>query len=275
MFFRAAILSLIALAAGAQTPRPSFETASVKPNSDPDVRNGRFDFLPGGKLIVRNTPLLFILATAYNIPFQSPRLTGGPDWQKAILERFDIDAIAGESALPSTLSSMERAVKMKLMLQSLLEDRFKLKMRIEPKEQPVYAILIAPGGPKLEKFKLQESACTETSKCHDLTGGQGRGLHAEAASIADIALFVQNWSDRPVIDKTGLTALYKIDTDGWMPMRQSPPRPDGLPAGDAGLNDPDRKTLSSIFNELGLKMDPQRAVVDMFIIERLEPPTAN
>jgi len=55
MFFRAAILSLIALAAGAQTPRPSFETASVKPNSDPDVRNGRFDFLPGGKLIVRNT----------------------------------------------------------------------------------------------------------------------------------------------------------------------------------------------------------------------------
>jgi len=267
---------------GQSASRPAFETASVKPNTDADLRNTRFDFLPGGRLIARNVPLLIVIATAYNIPFQSPRLTGGPGWQKSALARFDIAAVAPQGSIPPGLSSKARAAQMRLMLQSLLEDRFKLKMRVEPMEQPIYALLVAPGGTKLQKSKLQEDACPETSDdplsaraCHELTGGQGRGLHGEAVDIADVSLFVQNWSDRPVIDKTGLTDLYKIDTDGWAPMRQAPPRPDGTQGGDAGLSDPDRKTLFTVFQELGLKMEPQRAVVDMFVIDHVETPTGN
>ena len=58
-------------------------------------------------------------------------------------------------------------------------------------------------------------------------------------------------------------------------MRQAPPRPDGATGGDTGLLDPDRKTIFTVFQELGLKLESQRAVVDMFIIDHVEPPAAN
>jgi uncharacterized protein (TIGR03435 family) len=100
---------------------------------------------------------------------------------------------------------------------------------------------------------------------------------ATLSIFADVALFVQNWTDRPVIDKTGLTDLYDIQTEGWAPMLPRPPRPDGAPptGGDAGLDDPDRQTLAQVFGQLGLRMESQRAVIDMFVVEHLEKPSEN
>lgn len=167
------------------------------------------------------------------------------------------------------------------MLQSLLEERFKLKMHRELKEQPVYALLVAKGGPKLQKSNLQEKDCIDVSSgpqtgCHNVGGGQGRGIHGDAIDVADVALFVQNWTDRPVVDKTGLSDLYNIQTEGWVPMRQRPLGPEGTSrGGDAGITDPDRQTLSDVLRQLGLRMESQRAVVDMFIIEHVERPTGN
>jgi uncharacterized protein (TIGR03435 family) len=167
------------------------------------------------------------------------------------------------------------------MLQSLLQERFKLNMRGEPKEQPVYAVVVAKGGPKLQKSKMQKKDCTQGPSrlqmgCHSIRGGQGRGIHGDAVDIADVVLFVQNWTDRPVVDKTGLTELYSIQTDGWTPMRQKPLGPEGTPhGGDAGLNDPDRQTLPAVFRQLDLRMESQRAVVDMFVVEHVDRPIAN
>jgi uncharacterized protein (TIGR03435 family) len=281
--FGVSVLLVLTSATSAQTPPPVFEVASVKPSGDKDFRNGRFEFLPGGKLVIRNIPLLMIVATAYNVPFQSPQLTGSAEWQKVALTLYDIEAVAEKGALAPDLTAKDRENRMKLMLQPLLEDRFKMKIRREQRDQPIYALVVAPGGPKLPKSKKQEKDCDEPpagsatpSGCHILGGGQGRGLHGEAVTIADIVLFVQNWTDRPMIDKTGLTDLYTINTEGWTPMRQAPPRPDGPPqGGDAGLNDPDRQTLPGIFKELGLRMESQRAAVDMFFVEHIEPPVAN
>ena len=264
-----------------QSDHLAFEVASVKANNSIDFRNAQLQFLPGGKLVVRNVPLLMIVATAYNLPFQSPRLTGGPEWDHAARERYDIEATAEKGAISTSLSTKMREDKTRLMLQSLLQERFKLNVPREPKEQPVYALVVAKGGPKLQISKMQEKDCAEgpsgpQAGCHRIMGGQGRGIHGDAADIADVALFVQNWTDRPVVDKTGLKDLYNIQTDGWMPMRQRPPGPDGAPqGGDAGLNDPDRQTLADVFRQLGLRMESQRAVVDMFVVEHVERPGAN
>ena len=129
---------------------------------------------------------------------------------------------------------------------------------------------------------MREAECANgptgfVTGCHSIMGGIGRGIHGEAIDIADVALFVQNWTDRPVIDKTGLTDLYDIQTEGWAPMLPRPPRPDGAPptGGDAGLDDPDRQTLGQVFGQLGLKMESQRAVVDMFVVEHIEKPAEN
>jgi hypothetical protein len=99
--------------------RPAFDVASIKPNASADFRGARMEFLPGGRFVATNLPLLFVISTAWNVPFQGQRLVGGPDWLRS--ERFDIEAKAANGAV--------RKDEMRLMLRTLLEDRFQLKMQ--------------------------------------------------------------------------------------------------------------------------------------------------
>jgi uncharacterized protein (TIGR03435 family) len=266
-----------------QTEPPKFEVASVKPNNSPDFRAFELHFLPGGRLVARNAPLRMIVAMAYDLPWQSSRLTWGQEWGDALSKAYDIEATAGAGAISADLSAKERDEKLRLMLQSLLKERFMLNVRIDHKEKPVYALVAAKGVPKLTKAKLQEKDCVEgengpPAPCHAITGGQGRGIHGEAISIPDVVFFVQNWTDRPIIDRTGLKGLYNIQTNGWRPMQGLLPAGDGTPTpqgGDAGLYDPERQTLSDVFNSLGLRMESQRAVIDVFVVDHVEQPSEN
>ncbi len=285
--WRVIVLSLLSMTSlwaqsQPQTESPRFEVASVKLNNAPDFRALQLQFLSGGRVVFKNAPLQIIFATAYNVPFQSPRITGGPEWEAIKSKAYDIEATAGEGAIKPGLPIKDRNNKLRLMLQSLLKERFKLTVRVEHKEQPVYALLVAKGGPKLEKARLQEKDCVEgadsSQVCHTFAGGgQGRGIHGDAVSIYDVALFVQNWTDRPIVDKTGLKDLYNVQTNGWRPMRdltegEGAPTPQG---GDARLYDPERQTLSDVLSQLGLRMQSQRAVVDMFIVDHVEQPSEN
>jgi uncharacterized protein (TIGR03435 family) len=104
----------------------------------------------------------------------------------------------------------------------------------------------------------------------------GRGMHGNAVDMDDVALCVANWTDRPVVNRTGLQGLYEIQTEDWSPMRPRQPSPDGGPDPEAvALADPTRPSIFTIFSQLGLKLDPQKAPVDMYVIENVEKPTAN
>jgi uncharacterized protein (TIGR03435 family) len=265
-----------------QTPPPHrFEVVSVKLNRTTDPRTADMKVLPGGKVVITNVPLLMIVAAAWDVPFQSPRLTGGREWAALQGERYDIVATPEPGAIAPDLLPKERGDLVRPLMQALLEDRFHLKMRAERKDQPVYALVVAKDGPKLEKSMTQEKDCVASENqgqtpCHRVGGGQGRGIHGEAVSLQDVALFVQNWSDRPVIDQTGLTNLYNIQTEGWAPMRMRPPNADGsIPKGDAGIDDADRQTLADVFRQLGIVMESRRVPVDMFFVEHVEAPQGN
>jgi uncharacterized protein (TIGR03435 family) len=100
-----------------------------------------------------------IPATADDLPLnRTPRLTGVPD--SALLFRYDIEAKAKRGAIGPDALTMIRDGKMKMMLQSLLEERFHFKMLRKTKEQPVYAIVIAEGGAKLKKSRMSVAECT-------------------------------------------------------------------------------------------------------------------
>ena len=104
--------------------------------------------------------------------------------------------------------------------------------------------------------------------CHAFSGGMGRGLHAKAASVSDLAAFVQNWTDRPLVDKTGITGLYRFEQPtGFLPMNMPPPDPNGPLA--------DRPTVDQMFAGLGLKMEPQKAIVEVYVIEHIERPSSD
>ena len=149
---------LAAPGARAQTPpeRPAFEVASIKRHTD----SGNFQMLTfsKGRLTFRG-PVVMLIATAYGLPFNpSRRLSGGPDWIRGREGLYDIDA---KGSFPDGLSSNAREERERLMLQALLTDRFKLTMRREMKEMPVYVLLVDKGGPKLEKADISEADCAQ------------------------------------------------------------------------------------------------------------------
>jgi uncharacterized protein (TIGR03435 family) len=265
-----------------KTSTPKFEVTSVRPNKSPDTGKGVLQFLPGGRFVATNIPLMLVIAAAWNLPLRSQRLTLAsgvrmPD------DIYDIEATADKGTFPPGLTTEARVLRMRLMLQALLEDRFKLRIRRDPKEQPVYALVVRKGGPKLEKSKFQEQDCGDTGPrwlsnpaCHFLDGGQDRGLHGGSVTIASVVEYVQDFTDRPLLDKTGLTGFYDIQTEGWAPMRVTPASLGGAPqSGDVTVNNSDRPTLFDVFEKLGLQMESQRAVIEMFVIDHVERPSEN
>ena len=280
---RLLLLATAAIAAAAQLPAqppPStplaFEVASVKPSQPEDRRIG-MQFLPGGRLLVSNIPLRMIVAIAYNVPFQSSRLIGGPGWIGS--ERYDIEAKAEKEAIPAGTPSEARKQKMRLMLQALLAERFKLAIRRETKEMTVYAMVVAKDGPKLERAKVGENDCPEARAsdgfvCHEFVGGQGRGLHGQAVDMSDLALYVENWAERPVIDRTGIQGLFHIETRPWTTLRPGPPPAAGA-KGEDGSDVADLPTLFTVFANLGLKLESQKAPVEIFEITHIEKPAQN
>jgi uncharacterized protein (TIGR03435 family) len=271
------LAAMVSIGVYAQPKPTAFEVASVKLNKANDRRIG-IEFLPGGRLVITNVPLLIIIAHAYRVPFNSsPRLSGGPDWIRA--ERYDIEARAEKGAIAPNISSEARGQLMRSMLQSLLADRFKLAVRHDTKEMAVYAVVPAKDGPKLERAKVQENDCPEarTSEgfaCHEFAGGQGRGLHGQAVTISDLAYYVENWAEHPVIDKTGIKGLFHIETKPWISMQPGPAPPAGA-KGEDGSDVADLPTLFTVFANLGLKLEAQRAAVEVYEITHVERPAEN
>jgi uncharacterized protein (TIGR03435 family) len=235
-------------------------------------------FGPGGNFSVSGVPLKFVIATAWNVGFQSVRLTGGPDWVNSIDSAYDIEAKAPEGAFPPGMPSNGRAEKMRQMLQALLEDRFQLKIRAESRELPLYAVVVAKGGLKLEKSDFDEQNCPRLTEpgtgCHELMGGRGRGLHGKAVSIADVLGYVENWTDRPLLDQTGIQGLFKIEIRGWRDVQPAQEPAPGTKA-ENGQDAADLPTLFEVIDRLGLKLQSQKGAAQIFVIEHVERPTGN
>jgi len=251
------------------TQTPNFEVASVKRNNSADLRGFSWQFRRDG-FTAHNLPLYIIVATAYGIPMYSNRLSKGPNWIYS--EKYDIEA----KAETPTSRNQTRS-----MLQALLTDRFKLVVRREKKEMPVYAAVAAKNGLKLTRSTMDEKDCPEGAPnyggaCHSVVGGIGRGIHGEAASISDILALVENWSDRPLVDKTGINGLFEVQTDGWAPLIPRPLLP-GVErtAEDIAMADPSRPTLFAIFERMGIKLEAQGAAIETIFIEQIERPTEN
>jgi bla regulator protein blaR1 len=266
-----------------QTSPLKFEITSVRPNNSPDPDKALVQFLPGGRFVSTNVPLIKVVAAAWGLALQSQRLILASG-VKMPDEVYDIEATPEKGAFPPGITTEDRVVKMRLMVQALLEDRFQLIVRRDSKEQPVYVLVVARGGPKLEKSKFQEPNCNEeigpklmsNPACHWLDGGQDGGLHGGSVTIASVVEELQNYTDRPLLDKTGLTDFYNIQTEGWAPMRATMPSPNpAQQSDDLSANISGRPPLSQVFEKLGLRMESQRAVVEMFVIDHVEKPGEN
>lgn len=261
---------------------PSFEVASIKPHKAGDSLVQLPKFLPGGKFIVAGMPLQDVIAFAYQVPIRSMQLSGGPDWIRSLESAYDIEAQAQRSDVNGSDDPEAQRDKLRLMLQALLADRFRLVIRHEIKQEQVYTLTVSKNGPRLQKSKLEPRDCDDpANRCHYGGIGQSRGIHVKAYTIGDLIIAVSNFSDRPIIDRTGLMGLYDVDTGPWVPLRPRPVRPPGAiltrgqAAEDRVLSDPTLPTLFMIFDGLGLKMESSTANEDVLFVEHVEKPSEN
>jgi uncharacterized protein (TIGR03435 family) len=149
-------------------------------------------------------------------------------------------------------------------------------MRVENKTMAVYALTVASGGPKLQKSTMAEKDCafqTGSEACHNFVGGFGHPLNAKAVDMADLAHYIANWIDLPVVNRTALSGLFTVNTEGWAPMRLPPPPPNATTTAAnpfAGL-----PTIFTVLGKLGLELMRQEDTLPVYTVERIERPAAN
>jgi uncharacterized protein (TIGR03435 family) len=287
-------LALTAPAAG----RPSFEVASVKENKSSDqhhwnVALGAGDFMRpvGNRFAVSNVALGSLIAFAYKLTDDIDYVMPGlPAWVNS--EKFDIEARAADP--------MPTKDQFRLMMQSLLADRFKLTTHDEVREIAVFAFVLAkPGklGPKLTQH-TDDSTCpamgtfqgignqsgakpTITAKstvlsspCGVIVGldpsvpgrvrsaGQKVPLSFLAAGFSGQAIY-----DRPVVDRTGLAGTFDYDLEFVPPASIMPSGFEADPSGPS--------LQEALQDQLGIKVEPQKAPVHVLVVDHIEQPSPN
>ncbi|HJZ99993.1 MAG TPA: M56 and DUF3738 domain-containing protein [Candidatus Solibacter sp.] len=257
----------------AQDPPRKFEVASVKP-SDPDVRGMRVTSTPGNGLDANNVTLRTLIEMAYGV--RSFQITGGPPWLASdhwvILAKPDHPEESADSAAPTSVSRKILADHLNERLRNLLAERFQLVVHSETKELPVYHLVVAKGGHKLEKPTERGGISRKF--------GQITGKSAGMANFVVVLSWVLN---RPVIDKTGLTDEYAWDLK-WSEEfnAQAIAKDKGIPIPadarppDSSASDPSGPSLfTAIEKQLGLRLEATKGPVEIIVVDRAEKPTAN
>jgi len=273
-FFVVAALALAAAIATAAQDRPAselrFDTASIRPSAPggPPISGTT---IQANRLRGSKVTLLALIRSVY----YGERLTsdnqfeGGPDWIRT--DRWDIEAVA--TMTPTRAQFNE-------MLRNLLADRFKVRVRREQRQLPMFALLVARDdrrlGPKLTSVTVDCAAYKEAfntlssrpprepgapmqpQTCDTLlVANQGYRLAGRAVELSEFARTLTPYFDAPVLDRTGLPGQYDFE----LTFVRDPQATDGVPLATA------------LREQLGLRVERQQAPMDVVVIESAERPT--
>jgi uncharacterized protein (TIGR03435 family) len=260
-------------------PLPSFEVASVRPTSAGPVSPGVWGgagarFTPGGAFEAYNATLGSIIRLAYGLrEFQT---VGGPEWVD--IDRFDIQARGPQGAVESDAPRR---------LQSLLAERFALKVHRETRDRPMYALVLARAngslGPRLRQsdgppapsgFAAAGGTCTPPGPPGPINM---RFCGVTMASLVD--LYLPMYIDRRVVDRTGLTGGFDLALHFDSRQMVAGVGPGGGFGTSPQAAEPADADAISIFTaleeQLGLKLQPQTGPIEVLVIDHVERPTPN
>ena len=238
-------------------PAPEFEVATVKLNgSGQGIRGGcrGIDSVytpsqaasapPLGRCVITSARLGHLINVAYGL--MNGLITGGPDWVTHGFDRFDIQA---ESENPAKTTEAQ----LRAMLRSTLVERFQLKFHRETVERQGFALVIGKNGPRITASKAGDVALSFGPQLKP-GSDQPASIAARKITITDFASLISSLKQVPIVDKTGLAGDYDL-TLNW--------------------DDEQGPTLQTAVQEqLGLKLEPQRVPVSLFVIDSAQKPSA-
>jgi bla regulator protein blaR1 len=224
--------------------RLEFEVASIKPSvTPPDGRVTVMMETKGERFRATHEPLINLIAFAYNVRLY--QISGAPSWVSSFENGYEIDAKARVGI------SIDES---RLMLQSLLADRTKLKLRSEQKDFAVYELGVGKNGSKLR--------AAEPPGPGDRSGTFGRVgvLIGMKTSMEELAAVLSMRLDRPVLNRTGIDGHFDFNFEY---------APDNQPDSAAP------SIFTALQEQIGLQLGPARRPVEILTIERIEKPSEN
>lgn len=260
-------------------PIYEFETVSINPN-----KSDTFNFRPGFTVDgyrASNQTVQWLIREAYGV--QEYGLSGIPDWLNR--ERYDVEAKIDPSAADalSKLTPAQLKLARQQMLQTLLAERFHLKVHRETKDEPVYFLVIGKNGPKLQDAKTGKTSSllsadgtsARDKELWQMSPGSegGQKIQAFSTTMKSLGDWLTRQLSRPVLDKTGLTGVYDFAFDSVPDATSSPstdaPNPVTLP----GM--PGASLFTALQQQLGLKLEPGKSPVEILVIDHVERPSGN
>jgi uncharacterized protein (TIGR03435 family) len=264
-------------------PLPSFEIATIRPwqpKPPPMVSDGSS---PHPQLPLKVDPLtiheqgqrtdrvhfigqtILLVATAYNLQVgHENEIIGAPDWAVQQSHRFEVQA----KIEPSTYADMQRMTpaqqrqQIQLMEQSLLAERFKLKVHFETRVLPVYALVIAKGGAKLTEARDDEITWLRDTR-EDEHGMETTG---SAVTVDELSHSLILFGGKRVVDQTGLKGRYDFKLT-WRPDR--PETDNTSEISNAPV------LLTALREQLGLQLVATKAPIEVIVIDHIERPSEN
>jgi uncharacterized protein (TIGR03435 family) len=281
-------------------PTPKWEVAAIRPCDGAGFaglkgggRSGssRGSSASPGRLNLACGSLLSLIQRAYVDfadgqfnPRVTPTIEGGPAWKTS--DRYTINAKAEGNASPEMMSGP--------MLQALLEDRFQLRIHRETRDVPVYALTVSKGGLKLKP--VEPGSCVPRADgpppdepgqrpvCGS-GGGRSKGpnlmeVDIRAMTLDEFSNVLGIYSDRPVINKTGVPGRFDIHMEAPedITIDAAPGDPVARPRdpSDPGIGAPSILTVFiSAQQQLGLKLESTKGPSEFLVIDHVERPSEN
>ena len=235
--------------------KPDVEVATIKP-----TRPGNDEMMfqtRGGTLVTKNLTLGFMMSFAYDLP--AGQIAGKPGWMDT--DKWDIEAKPDTPGEPN-------ASQLKVMMQKLFAERFGLQVHEEKRKMAAYVLSVSKDGPKMTKV-------TDASLSRGQTLYPSGVIIGKSLTIAALAETLQNYVfSKPVVDKTGLEGWWDF-TLKWTPDdTQFPDAPESIrhPADDANAWPP---LFTAIQQQLGLKLEAQKADVEVLVVDHVDHPSPN
>jgi uncharacterized protein (TIGR03435 family) len=246
------IIAALVFASVCWSQQPEFEVASVKPTSASPNAGSNFNRMAGGGIHAINVTLKELILFAYDLRDQ--QLIGASGWMDS--ERYDVMAKPTENDNPTgeKRSFDEDFRGVRLRMRAVLSNRFMLAIHPETREMPIYALMVAKGGPHLQE-----------SKSDGLTINNRKGLvickKVTMKQFADRSLTYK--LGRTVVDKTGLTGEFDFEVKFLAD--------ESATSTDSSAPD----FLTALREQLGLRLEPQRGPVEVYVVDHAEKASAN
>ena len=229
----------------AQSGQPAFEAASIKLTGPAPPGGG--DGVSPGRYTIRNRNIGYLIKDAFVI--RNYQVGGAPAWLE--LDNYDIEAKA---------SYVATYREMKVMLQTLLADRFHLKFHLATTELEGCVLAVAKGGPKFREYAGPPETDPRKAGIFESRGM----LKGHTVSMAALVDYITDFLQVPVIDETHLAGSYDISLQHFTEVKL-PDDPELIP----------ESLPSALGSQLGLRLTMRKIPVEMLVVDHIERPTAN